>query len=71
MMSDTSGEFDLSLTKDGNQYFRRVYCDMESTICGPEKDWMMVGELDMSIAGSANYVTPSLCLVVTTTHFGF
>ena len=27
-------------------------CDMESTICGPEKGWMRVAELDMSIAGS-------------------
>ena len=48
----TSGEYDLSLMKNGNQYFRRVYCDMESTICGPEKGWMRVAELDMSIAGS-------------------
>ena len=44
----TNGEYDIAFMHEGNQYFRRVYCDMESTNCGPDKGWMRVAYMDMT-----------------------
>ena len=43
-----SGEYDISFMDNGSQYLRRVYCEMESTNCGPEKGWMRVAHMDMT-----------------------
>ena len=44
-----SGEYNIAI---GNRLPIKVYCDMESTNCGPNKGWMRVAKLDMTVAGS-------------------
>ena len=48
----TSGEYDIAFLSNGNRVVKTVYCDMQSTLCGPKKGWMQVAELDMTVAGS-------------------
>ena len=48
----TDGDYEIEFISNGNRVMRKVYCDMQSTICGTDKGWMSVAELDMTIAGS-------------------
>ena len=47
-----SGEYTLEFMSNGNTVTRKVYCDMDIAFCGPDKGWMKVAELDMTVAGS-------------------
>ena len=48
----TSGEYTLAFMSNGNRVIRKVYCDMDTALCGPDKGWMKVAELDMTVTGS-------------------
>ena len=48
----TDGEYTIAFMSNGNRVVRKVFCDMTSTFCGPDKGWMRVAELDMTIEGS-------------------
>ena len=48
----TDGIYKIAYTSNGNRVVKEVFCDMTSTFCGPQKGWMRVAELDMTIEGS-------------------
>ena len=48
----TDGEYTIAFMSNGNRVERKVFCDMTHTYCGPDKGWMRVAELDMTLLGS-------------------